>query len=58
MMTPYAAEGHRSLYLSLFGRDIKAGETAAARARLVVRPLSNDEEAVSLYEAYIKEGQR
>lgn len=58
VMTPYAAEGHRSLYLSLFGRDIKAGETASAGARLVVRPLSKDEEAVRLYEAYIKEEQR
>ena len=53
VMTPYAAEGHRSLYLSLFGRDIKAGETATARARLVVRPLSNDEEAIDLYKAYL-----
>lgn len=57
VMTPYAGEGHRSLYLSLFGQDIKTGETAAARARLVVRPLSKDEEAVNLYEAYIKEAQ-
>lgn len=58
VMTPYADEGHRSLYLSLFGRDIKAGETATARARLVVRPLAKDEEAVALYKSYIEEQHR
>ena len=25
------------MYLSLFGKDLKAGETARARARLVIR---------------------
>jgi hypothetical protein len=34
--TPQQSEGHLSLYLSLFGRDLKAGETARARARLLV----------------------
>ena len=58
VMTPYEGEGHRSLYLSLFGRDVKAGETATARARLVVRLLSKDEDAVVLYESYIKEQPR
>lgn len=47
--TPYEGEGHYSLYLSLFGRDIKAGQTAKARSRLVVttNPLrrSNHEKA-------------
>jgi hypothetical protein len=38
--TPHQAEGHYSMYLSLFGRDIKADETANARVRLwlVVNP--------------------
>ena len=31
--TPYQGESHYSLYLSLFGRDIKAGESATARKR-------------------------
>jgi hypothetical protein len=33
---PFQAEGHYSLYFSLFGRDLKAGETARARVRLLV----------------------
>lgn len=33
---PYETETHYSLYLSQFGRDLKAGETARARARLWV----------------------
>jgi hypothetical protein len=36
LATPEEREGHYSLYLSLFGRDMKAGETARARARLVI----------------------
>jgi hypothetical protein len=33
---PHETEGHFSLYLSQFGRDLKAGETARAEARLVI----------------------
>lgn len=36
---PHQAEGHYSLYLSLFGRTIPGGETARARAQLVVGKL-------------------
>ena len=36
VLTPFEAEPHRSMYLSLFGKDLKAGETARARARLVI----------------------
>ena len=36
VLTPFQTEGHYSLYLSLFGRDVKAGETATARTRLLV----------------------
>lgn len=36
LMTPFQTEGHFSFYLSLFGRDVKAGETVRARTRLVV----------------------
>jgi len=33
---PHETEGHYSVYLSQFGRDLKAGEVASARARLVI----------------------
>jgi len=55
--TPYGEEGHRSVYLSLFGRDLKAGETASARARLVIGKAISDRQAIELYEAYRKEWQ-
>jgi hypothetical protein len=55
VMTPHAGEGHRSLYLALFGRDVKAGETATAQARLVVRTLLKDEDATELCSEYLKE---
>jgi len=51
---PYGEEGHRSVYLSLFGRDVKAGESATARARLVFRRELSDQQAVELYENYAK----
>ena len=54
---PYSEEGHRSLYLSLFGRDLKNGETATARARLVIARGITDEQAVKLYKAFLKEKQ-
>ena len=50
---PYGEESHGSVYLSLFGRDVKAGETAVARARLVVRHGLSDEQAVQLYRAFV-----
>ena len=34
--TPYEGEGHYSTYLCLFGRDLRAGESAVARVRLRV----------------------
>ncbi|MHC4240637.1 MAG: hypothetical protein ACYSUC_12975, partial [Planctomycetota bacterium] len=43
------------LYLSLFGRDIKAGETAAARSRLVIAGGVSDQEILDLYQRYIEE---
>jgi hypothetical protein len=53
--TPYGEEGHRSIYLSLLGRDIKAGRTATVRSRLVIGRKISDEQAVAMYEAYVKE---
>ena len=53
--TPFGQEAHRSLYLSLFGHDLKAGETATARSRLVIAHGITDEQAIALYKAYLKE---
>jgi len=49
---PYGEEPHRSVYLSLFGRDVKAAETAVARVRLVVRRGLSDAKAVRLYDEF------
>lgn len=48
--TPHESEGHFSTYLSLFGLDMKAGETARARARLVIASGISDADAVRLGE--------
>jgi hypothetical protein len=40
---PHQAEGHYSIYLSLFGRDLKAGETARAKARLSIAQTAEDQ---------------
>lgn len=52
--TPQQNEGHHSMYLSLFGRDLKAGETAQARARLLIVEKLSDAGAVAAYESYRK----
>ena len=49
------AGGYRSLYLSLFGRDLQVGQTAQARCRLVLRRNTTDEQAVRCYEEFLKE---
>jgi len=51
--TPHQTEGHYSMYLSLFGRTIKAGETVRARARLVIADAPGDEEILGLYREYV-----
>lgn len=53
--TPYEGESHYSLYLSRFGCDLKAGATARARARLVIGTSISDEQALTLYQRYVKE---
>ncbi|MFH1266844.1 MAG: hypothetical protein ABIK89_14035 [Planctomycetota bacterium] len=52
------AGGYRSLYLSFFGQDLKAGQTAQARYRLVVAQNLSDEQTVKLYEEYVHEQNR
>jgi hypothetical protein len=53
--TPYEGESHYSLYLSRFGCDLKAGQTAKARARLVITANLPDEQAIALYQQYMRE---
>lgn len=52
LSTPFAGEGHFSLYMSLFGRNVKAGRTAAARSRLVIAKSPTDRQIAALYEKY------
>jgi hypothetical protein len=55
ILTPFEAEPHRSMYLSLFGKDLKAGETARARARLVIQKNLSSESIDRLYSAYLRQ---
>jgi hypothetical protein len=50
---PYGGEGHRSVYFSLFGRDLAPGQTATSRTRLVIGRGISDEQAVRLYQDYL-----
>ncbi len=45
---------HRVIYLSIFGRDIKAGQTDQAQTRLVFGHNISDEEAIQRYRDYLK----
>ena len=56
MDPPDGVASHSSVYMSLFGKDLKAGEPAHAHVRLVVGRNLSDERAVELYEEYISEG--
>jgi hypothetical protein len=53
--TPYEGEGHYSLYFSLFGCDIEAGQTATARLCLVLTNVASNREILKLYQKYIKD---
>lgn len=53
LCTPEQTEGHYSMYLSLFGRDFKAGESAQARARLLIDAKLSDAVALKAYENYL-----
>ena len=58
--TPYNQEppdgvaNHRSLYLSLFGRDVAKGETVRASCRLQVLPQPADEAVEGCYETFLR----
>jgi hypothetical protein len=53
--TPYEGEGHHSLYVSLFGRNLKAGASAKARTRFIVAHATSDAQTLDLYEQYIRD---
>jgi len=55
LATPFQTESHYSTYLSLFGRDLKPGETARARSRLAIRGVLFDSEILALYRSYTNE---
>jgi hypothetical protein len=54
VLTPHELEGHHSMYLSLFGRDLKKGEAARARARLWITSGLAEEAIVAEYERFLK----
>ncbi|MBM3861109.1 MAG: hypothetical protein FJ395_15880 [Verrucomicrobia bacterium] len=52
MACPQDEEGHRSIYMSLFGRDLKNGESVEAKSRLIIGRNITNEQALQLYEKF------
>lgn len=52
---PDGPAGHYSLYLSLFGRNLQAGQTARALTRMVVERNVTDERALALYQEFLRD---
>ena len=50
--TPHETESHYSTYLSLFGNDVRKGETSRARARLVLLSSPDEQNVRELYWNY------
>lgn len=46
--------GYRSLYMSLFGRDLKADQAATADCRLIIGKNLSDADVILRYQEYIK----
>jgi hypothetical protein len=53
--TPFESEGHYSGYFSLFGRDLRAGETHRARVRLTIAVAKSDAAVLAMYDEARKE---
>jgi hypothetical protein len=53
VFTPYGEEKHYSNYMSFFGHDIEAGETASARSRLVVLPDPTETEILEIVNEFL-----
>lgn len=51
--TPHEAEGHYSMYLSLLGRDIGAGQSTQTRTRLVLVCGSAETGALEAYQRFV-----
>ena len=51
---PFETEGHFSVYLSLFGRDIAAGKTARAIVRLQLLAAPADDAILAAYRDFVK----
>jgi hypothetical protein len=55
---PHQTEGHYSVYLSLGGRDVNAGETVRLRSRLWVATGPTDAQILEQYERWRETGRR
>ena len=55
MDPPDGIAGHYSLYLSLFGKDIKAMQTVRAHTRLIIGRDISQQDGINLYHQFIKE---
>lgn len=55
---PYDEEQHRSVYFSLFGRDLQPDESVGTWARLWVGAQITDDEALALYRDFRNQGTR
>lgn len=53
--TPYQGESHYSLYMSLLGRNVKAGRMLKSHCRLVITTNLSDKQILDLYRKYIEE---
>ena len=56
--TPHQTEPHFSLYLSLFGRTLKAGEQARARVRLMIVESPGSDRVLGLFQEYLRDLRR
>ncbi|MCC6264281.1 MAG: hypothetical protein IT169_11940 [Bryobacterales bacterium] len=54
--TPDETDSHHSTYLSLFGKDLKRGATAHARARLLFLTSADAKQLRSLYRRFVSGG--
>ncbi|MCX8064383.1 MAG: C45 family autoproteolytic acyltransferase/hydrolase [Candidatus Hydrogenedentes bacterium] len=52
IMAPHIGEAHYSMYFSLFGKDLKAGESASTKVRLVIDEIS-EEGILKKYEEFL-----
>ncbi len=52
---PHQTEGHFSVYLSLFGRDLSAGKLVSVQTRMQVLDAPREADAVACYRAFEKQ---